>query len=99
MKTESMRSDSNGAKPGVVALSKWLAEIGVTACTAWRWRKSGMLRTVNIAGRVYLTQAAIQDFTRRAESGEFSKVHPTPRRTSENDTSAKSKTLVPARAA
>jgi hypothetical protein len=58
-----------------------------------------MLRTVNIAGRVYLTQAAISDFTRRAESGEFSKVHPTPRRTSENDTSAKGKTLALVRGA
>lgn len=91
MKSDSIKSD-DGGKPGVVALAKWLREVGVTACTAWRWRKSGMLRTVNIAGRVYLTQTAIQDFTRRAESGEFSKPHPTPRRTPENDTPAERKT-------
>lgn len=98
MYAKAITSD-NGAKPGVVALSKWLREVGVTACTAWRWRKSGMLSTVNIAGRVYLTQSAIQDFTRRAESGEFSKTHPTPRRAPESDTPAERKPRVPVRGA
>jgi len=56
--------------------SRW----GVTQCTAWRWRKKGWLRTVNIAGRQYLTQEAIDEFHRRASAGEFSQVNKVPSR-------------------
>jgi len=52
----------------------------VTQCTAWRWRKKGWLRTVNIAGRQYLTQEAIDEFHRRASAGEFSQVNKVPSR-------------------
>jgi len=55
----------------VVSLSKWLVEVGVTPCTAWRWRKRGWLKTVNICGRQYLTKEAIEEFHRRAVAGEF----------------------------
>jgi len=48
--------------------------------TAWRHRKKGWLKTVNIAGRVYLTTEAIAEFERRAEAGEFAKFHKTPSR-------------------
>ena len=59
-------SSSAGA---VISLSKWLAEVGITPITAWRWRKRGWLKTVNIAGRQYLTQEAIDEFYRRADMG------------------------------
>jgi hypothetical protein len=52
----------------------------VTTCTAWRWRKRGWLKTVNIAGRQYLTQEAIDEFYRRATAGEFSQVSKVPTR-------------------
>jgi predicted site-specific integrase-resolvase len=55
----------------VICLAKWLEQIGVTPCTGWRWRKRGWLKTVNIAGRQYLTQSAIDEFNRRAAAGEF----------------------------
>lgn len=55
----------------VVSLSRWLAGVGIASCTAWRWRKKGWLRTVNIAGRQYLTREAIEEFERRALAGEF----------------------------
>lgn len=55
----------------VISLAKWLEQVGVTPCTGWRWRKRGWLKTVNIAGRQYLTQEAIDDFNRRAVAGEF----------------------------
>jgi predicted site-specific integrase-resolvase len=55
----------------VVSLARWLEQVGVTYCTAWRWRKRGWLKTINIAGRQYLTQAAIDEFNRRAVAGEF----------------------------
>jgi predicted site-specific integrase-resolvase len=55
----------------LVSLNKWLSEIGVTSTTGWRWRKKGLLRTVNIYGRLYLSEETIADFLRRATAGEF----------------------------
>ena len=68
------------AAVAVVSLSKWLAEVGVTPITAWRWRKKGWLKTVNISGRQYLTQEAIDEFHRRAVAGEFAQEHKVPSR-------------------
>jgi predicted site-specific integrase-resolvase len=68
------------ASPAVISLSTWLRQVGVTACTAWRWRKKGWLITVNICGRQYLTQEAIENFTERAKRGEFAQEHKVPTR-------------------
>jgi len=78
-----VKLESNGKPypnpgPAVVSLSRWLEQVGVTACTAWRWRKKGWLTTINIAGRQYLTQEAIDEFYRRASAGEFSQVNKVP---------------------
>lgn len=64
--------------PAVMSLPAWLAQVGVAPCTAWRWRKRGWLRTVNIAGRVYLTAEAIREFNERAERGDFAQRHTAP---------------------
>jgi predicted site-specific integrase-resolvase len=72
-------SNSNSAS-AVVSLSKWLAQVGVTQITAWRWRRKGWLKIVNIAGRVYLTQEAIDEFHRRVVAGEFAQEHKVPSR-------------------
>jgi hypothetical protein len=74
---EQLNSSDSGA---VVSLNRWLAQVGVTPLTGWRWRKRGWLRTVNIAGRVYLTQEAIDEFHNRAVAGEFAQVHKVPSR-------------------
>jgi len=80
-----VKIESNGKTypiPGaaVVSLAGWLEQVGVTPCTAWRWRKKGWLKTVNIAGRQYLTQEAIDEFHRRAGVGDFSQVNKVPSR-------------------
>jgi len=67
---------ANGS--AVISLSKWLEQIGVTSCTAWRWRKKGWLKTINIAGRQYLTQEAMDEFHRRAVAGEFAQFQKIP---------------------
>jgi predicted site-specific integrase-resolvase len=64
----------------VISLSKWLTQVGVTQITGWRWRRKGWLKTVNIAGRQYLTQESIDEFNRRAVAGEFARVHKVPAR-------------------
>ena len=64
----------------IISLNRWLQQVGVTPCTAWRWRKKGWLKTVNICGRQYLTQEAIAEFSERAKRGEFSQVPKVPSR-------------------
>ncbi len=78
MKSENkICSDTPGA---IISLQKWMEQVGVTQITAWRWRKRGWLKTVNIAGRQYLTQEAIDEFHRRAVAGEFAQEHKVPKR-------------------
>ena len=63
-----------------MAFDCWRDSIPITAATGWRWRKRGWIVVQNIAGRVYVTRAAIAEFERRAAAGEFSTVHKTPSR-------------------
>ncbi len=63
---------------GLVAVNKWAEHVGITPLTAWRFRNRGWINTVNIAGRVYITQDEINRFTQRAAAGEFAKQHKTP---------------------
>jgi predicted site-specific integrase-resolvase len=70
-----------GNEFGMLSLDAWLKQVGVTTCTGWRWRKRGWLKTVNICGRVYITQEAIAEFMDRAKRGEFAQQHKVPRRT------------------
>lgn len=65
-------------RAGLRSLKSWCDDVGTTAMTAWRWRKAGWLKTVNIAGRVYVTSEAAAEFKQRAESGEFAKEHKVP---------------------
>ena len=69
-----------GAVALIMALNKWLHETGVSKITAWRWRKRGWLKTVNVSGRVYVTAEGIAEFMRRAEAGEFAAEHKAPTR-------------------
>ena len=75
-----IQSDNLAPQPAIISLQKWTEQIGKTACTVWRWRKKGWLKTVNISGRPYLTQAAIEEFYRRAVAGEFSQEPKFPKR-------------------
>src|SRR5690349_2926651 len=64
----------------ILSLHKFCEKAGISDTTAWRWRKSGWLTTVNIAGRLYLTDKALADFMRRAEAVEFAKEPKVPNR-------------------
>jgi predicted site-specific integrase-resolvase len=78
MGRQTLTLPSQPAAIAVISFTKWREQVGVAPCTAWRWRKKGWLKTINIAGRLYLSQEAITEFQRRAEAGEFAKVHKTP---------------------
>jgi hypothetical protein len=57
----------------MMSLDKFIEQIGLSAVTVWRYRKKGMLRTVNICGRQYILRAEVARFNERAAAGEFTK--------------------------
>ena len=63
----------------VVALGKFAEDAGVSSVTCWRWRRLGWIKTLNIAGRQYISAEEIDRFKARAANGEFSREHRTPR--------------------
>jgi hypothetical protein len=66
----------------IESLDQFLQRIGRTRTTGWRWRQRGWLKTVTIAGRPYITAAAVREFLARAESQEFAKAPRQPHRDS-----------------
>ena len=55
-------------------LTKFLAAVGVSRTTGYRWRQLGWLKCVPVAGRPYITREAVNDFLKRASGGELSKI-------------------------
>ncbi len=82
MQTEAKTFKPPGAA-AMVSLSSWIEQMGVTACTAWRWRKKGWLKVTNICGRLYLSANAIAEFNERAERGEFAQAPTVPKKSQE----------------
>ena len=56
-----------------IALDTFIERVGISPTTAWRWRKSGMLKTINICGRQYVAADELIRFNQRAAAGEFAK--------------------------
>ena len=59
------------AVSNLVPYDQWLAEVGISSTTGWRWRKRGAIKTVTIYGRQYISRDEIQEFERRAVAGEL----------------------------
>ena len=57
---------------------EFLRSKGLTRTTGYRYRRDGLIFTVNIHGRLYITVDEIKRFERRAISGEFVKKSKTP---------------------
>lgn len=64
--------------PKLKALDKFTCEMGVSPGTVWRWRKQGILETVSLHGRPYVTNEQAGRFVARVVAGEFAKVKPVP---------------------
>jgi hypothetical protein len=67
-------------RPRLRPYSAFLAELGKTPCTGWRYAKNGWIKLTNIAGKNYTSQEAEDEFLRRAQAGEFARAATVPRR-------------------
>ena len=52
---------------------KFMEQTGLSATTLWRWRKAGMLNTINVYGRQYILRSEIARCNERAVAGEFAR--------------------------
>jgi len=68
-----------GTEP-MMSLDKFIEQTGLSAVTVWRYRRKGMLATVNIADAYYIVRAEIARFNQRAAAGEFAKPPNHPRK-------------------
>ncbi len=64
----------------LVPFGNFLADLGKSSVTGWRWRRAEFVKTLNISGKVYISRDEIQRFEQRAAAGEFAKAAHVPRR-------------------
>jgi hypothetical protein len=64
----------------ILSLRKFTRDAGIHQTTAWRWRRAGWLKTINIGSRQYITRDGLAEFLRRAEAGEFARKNAPPAR-------------------
>lgn len=85
--TDRNKTHSNTMKPhttapqatgGLTSFYEWLASLDKTRTTGWRWRKHGLVKTVNVFGKLYVTRDEIERFETRALAGEFYREAKTP---------------------
>jgi predicted site-specific integrase-resolvase len=62
-----------------ISLDKFIEKIGLTPVTAWRWRKKGILKCVNICGRNYILPKDYDEFIQRSGNGDFATKVESPR--------------------
>ncbi len=55
----------------LVSFDNWLESIDKTRTTGWKWRKKGVISTLNVFGKLYVTRDEITRFESRVLSGEF----------------------------
>ena len=53
------------------SVTRFLEISGLSPVTFWRMEKRGLIRTVRMAGRKYISAVEMFEFNRRLEAGEF----------------------------
>lgn len=56
---------------GLKPFNRWCRENGITRATGWRWRRDGIIKTINIYGRQYVSRDEEERFQERANRGDF----------------------------
>lgn len=70
----------------LVSFDGWLSDLGKTRVTGFRWRQKGLVSTINIFGRLYISREEIGSFEEKAKRGDFSREAKTPARRGEEVT-------------
>lgn len=71
----------NPTDPGTLfPFDDYLKGRGLTRITGYRYRKQGLLKTVNIFGRLYIERDEVARFEARAIAGDFHREAKTPSR-------------------
>ena len=78
--TPNHATPSNADPSNLFSFDEWLKGRGLTRTTGYRYRKQGLLTTVNVFGRLYVTREEIARFESRAIAGDFHKEAKTPAR-------------------
>ena len=55
----------------LIKFESWTAGIGISRSTAWRWKQKGIIETININGRHFISADAIARFEQAAVAGKF----------------------------
>jgi hypothetical protein len=72
MNALSTQSTSEHAS-GLVALTAYRRQLGLSKTTLWRYRRNNWLKTINVLGKLYCTRESIAEFEARMLSGELAK--------------------------
>ena len=80
MLTAQQATPSNTDPSRLFSFDEWLRGRNLTRTTGYRYRQQGLISTVNIFGRLYVTREEIEKFEKRAIAGEFHKTGKTPGR-------------------
>jgi hypothetical protein len=70
---ENAAPDPLGQMVGGMEFIYWLVKLGKSRPTGFRWRQKGLIATVNIQGKLFVTHDEITRFWQRARRGEFAK--------------------------
>ena len=64
---------SNADPSNLFCFYQYLAGRKLTRTTGYRYRQQGIIKVINIFGRLYISREEIEKFERRALNGEFCK--------------------------
>ena len=74
MQTDTIHEPPCNADPSkLFCFYRYLEGRSLTRSTGYRYRQQGLIKTVNIFGRLYVTRQEIEKFERRALNGDFHK--------------------------
>jgi len=62
---------ANNGTGQLVSYDAYLKSLDRTRTTGWRWRKIGLIETINVFGKLYVTRESIRKFEERAIAGDF----------------------------
>lgn len=71
--THSYKNKAGAGSSDVVSLDAYRRAIGRSKTTMWRYRRMGLLETVNFLGKLYLTRGSIEKFENIIKSQEMSR--------------------------